>query len=108
MLDLGISKTSQIPEVPWHKSGLCYRAGYDLFFPIDKEDARYKNPKAKAICSTPCPVKSLCLQYALETECLYGVWGGTTRSERKRIMKHLAETGQTPKEWLESHGQDTR
>lgn len=103
LLGLDTSKTSRIPEPSFHKYGLCYQSGLELFFPDDKEDARAKTPKAKAVClSAPCPVRDVCLQYALETESQYGVWGGTTRSDRKRILKYLAETGITPGEWIDS------
>jgi WhiB family redox-sensing transcriptional regulator len=38
---------------------------------------------AKAVCAA-CPVKEQCLEYAL-TNREYGVWGGTTEAERRRI-----------------------
>ena len=39
---------------------------------------------AKELCSK-CPVKDLCLQYALETNEYSGVWGGVTPRERMRM-----------------------
>lgn len=101
LLDLATSRTSRIPEPVWHQYGNCYREGSALFFPDDKEDARSKTPKAKAVCAASCPVKDICLQYALETESQYGVWGGTTRSERKRILKYIEENDLTPEEWID-------
>ena len=92
---------NRIPDPPWFKNGLCHRTGLELFFPDDKEDARHKTPKAKAICATPCPVKDKCLQYALETNSQYGVWGGTTRTDRKRIQAEMKLMEMTPKEWIE-------
>jgi hypothetical protein len=57
----------------------------DLFFPEDEPD-RYERKKmvklAKGICSQ-CPVKILCLDYAVSAQ-MQGVWGGTTDFERKR------------------------
>jgi len=38
--------------------------------------------EAKAICEV-CPVKIMCLDYAVSAG-MQGVWGGTTESERKR------------------------
>jgi hypothetical protein len=58
----------------------------DLFFPEDEpnRDERKKLVKrAKAICSV-CPVKILCLDYAVSAG-MTGVWGGTTDFERKRF-----------------------
>lgn len=96
-----MSKTNRIPEPVFHRYGNCYRTGLALFFSDDKEDARIKTPKAKSVCAALCPVRDICLQYALETQSQYGVWGGTTRSERKRIQKYIEENGLTPQEWIE-------
>jgi len=40
--------------------------------------------KAKAICAT-CPAISKCLDYALENEIEFGIFGGTTPQERKAL-----------------------
>lgn len=42
--------------------------------------------KAKAICGH-CPAADPCLAWALENRTVIGVLGGTTYSERKRLMK---------------------
>ena len=49
----------------------------ETFFSASLVDA------AKAICS-PCPLKTACLEYALETN-YEGVWGGTTDEDRNTI-----------------------
>lgn len=43
---------------------------------------------AKALCKI-CPVQPQCLQYALETKQDWGIWGGTTVPERKRLLRGL-------------------
>lgn len=56
----------------------------DVFFPedySDPEDRLYATKVAKAICQT-CPIMDECFQYALETNQMHGVWGGTSASER--------------------------
>lgn len=57
-----------------------------LFFPEDlvgtAKDRREVADLAKAICEV-CPVKIMCLDYAVSAG-MQGVWGGTTESERKR------------------------
>lgn len=47
-------------------------------------DDYQRETAAKAICHR-CPVKSLCLEYALENDEVFGIWGGTTPSERRQI-----------------------
>lgn len=103
--DLGISETQRIPYPDWQRQGSCWRIGYDLFFPDSKDDARGKIPKAKKICAE-CPVKQRCLLYALQTESHHGVWGGTTRSERKKIADQLKEQGIEAEEWISRERRD--
>lgn len=51
-----------------------------MFFPPDdKPVARDFYRNAKAIC-VRCPVMDKCLEYGIEEN--YGVWGGTTPTER--------------------------
>ena len=40
----------------------------------------------KAVCAA-CPVKELCLEFALETREAEGIWGGTTARERRRLLR---------------------
>jgi len=42
--------------------------------------------KVKRICSE-CPVSFECLNFAIENEEQYGIWGGLTAKERKSIIK---------------------
>jgi WhiB family redox-sensing transcriptional regulator len=44
---------------------------------------------AKRICAA-CPVRQLCLDYALETREAHGVWGGLNETERRAILKRKA------------------
>ena len=44
---------------------------------------------AKRICAA-CPVRQLCLDYALETREGHGVWGGLNETERRAILKRQA------------------
>lgn len=56
----------------------------DVFFPedyADPEERKYATKVAKAICHT-CPIMNECFEYALETNQMHGVWGGTSAGER--------------------------
>lgn len=56
----------------------------DDFFPLQGQTARVR--RAKAVCAT-CPVQPECLQHALDTDEVNGVWGGLTARERFRLQR---------------------
>jgi WhiB family transcriptional regulator, redox-sensing transcriptional regulator len=75
----------------WRSRAACLSADPDLFFPISSSGpGRDQVAKAKAIC-TGCPVRQECLEYALATRQIHGVWGGTSEEER-----HLLRRSQGP------------
>ena len=41
--------------------------------------------KPKTICNNDCPARKACLAYALEEHIVFGVWGGYTERERRRL-----------------------
>lgn len=55
----------------------------DIWFPGRSKGPNGAN-EAKAICAG-CPVRKECLDYALENEMEYGIWGGTSPTERRRM-----------------------
>src|SRR5262245_26546364 len=59
----------------------------ELFFPRVKEGAQNVSAKGKKFC-TDCPVLSQCKIYAI-AHVVYGVCGGTTKSERDLYPKTL-------------------
>lgn len=62
--------------------GSCRGMDPDIFFP-DRGDSL---APAKEIC-VECIVKDECLEYAVEHGERFGVWGGTSERERRRIRK---------------------
>ena len=67
----------------WRAAGACAQADPDLFFPISSAGrALGQIAKAKAVCAV-CPVRQPCLEFALEHDLGYGIWGGTTPAERQ-------------------------
>jgi WhiB family transcriptional regulator, redox-sensing transcriptional regulator len=77
----------QIFPVDWQDHAEC-RGAHGVFFPGRGEDTR----ALKAICAS-CPVRECCLDHALANGEKWGVWGGTSERERRRIRKtrRLAE-----------------
>lgn len=71
----------------WRTLAACMSADPDLFFPISTSGpALSQVEQAKAICAG-CQVQQLCLDFALETGQVHGVWGGSTAEERQRVRQ---------------------
>lgn len=81
-LDLGLvsERTSAYEE--WTEGAMCAQTDPERFFPELGGTAA----DARKICSR-CEVKAACLEYALKNNEPYGVWGGLTRQERRRMKR---------------------
>jgi WhiB family redox-sensing transcriptional regulator len=67
----------------WWRSAACQEADPELFFPVAAHGpGARETARAKAVCAA-CRVRRQCLQYALATHQLHGVWGGTSEDERQ-------------------------
>jgi WhiB family redox-sensing transcriptional regulator len=67
----------------WWRSAACREMDPELFFPVGaRGPGAGEIDRAKAICAG-CRVRRQCLQYALATHQMHGVWGGTTEDERQ-------------------------
>jgi WhiB family transcriptional regulator, redox-sensing transcriptional regulator len=73
----------------WQEHGLCRTTDATVFFPPmhfePKPEREARETKAKAICAA-CPVQVECLEWALDTEEPFGVWGGHSELDRKHIL----------------------
>jgi hypothetical protein len=56
-------------------------ADYDPFF----AETREEEADALAMCGL-CPVRRACLAYAVETGQVFGIWGGKTQRELRRLI----------------------
>ena len=56
----------------------------DLFFPDNRTQEAERLHQLKAICSS-CIHEKECLEYALEKQIPYGVWGGSTPADRDTV-----------------------
>lgn len=72
-------------ERPWVVFSACRDKDGDLFFP----ESRSQEREALAICAT-CPVQLDCLEYALEADIRFGIWGGMTEKQRRRTARRGA------------------
>lgn len=51
------------------------------------EMSLYEQREAALFCNTACPVQKECLAHALDVGEEHGVWGGTTETERRLLMR---------------------
>jgi WhiB family transcriptional regulator, redox-sensing transcriptional regulator len=81
----------------WWRSAACREADPELFFPVAAHGpGAGEIARAKAVCAA-CRVRRQCLQYALATRQVHGVWGGTTEDERQlqgRRERELRDRGE--------------
>jgi len=78
----GLVELLGLPDSPWWWfAGLCAQTDPELFFPEKGGSTR----AAKRVC-TGCPVRAQCLEHALAHDERYGVWGGTSERERRRLQ----------------------
>lgn len=74
---------------PWMEDARCREALGDFWFP-DKGQGDVRTTRmAKAICHD-CPVAAACLDYALRTGEEWGIYAGTTPTERRRLRRRAA------------------
>lgn len=69
-------------ELAWQTDALCAQTDPEAFFPEKGGSTR----DAKKVCSA-CTVRSECLEYALANDERFGIWGGLSERERRRLRK---------------------
>jgi WhiB family transcriptional regulator, redox-sensing transcriptional regulator len=74
----------------WRAAGACLTADPDLFFPISTGGVGVKQvARAQQICAG-CQVRQECLDFAMRSGEMHGIWGGTTPEERIRQRREQA------------------
>jgi WhiB family redox-sensing transcriptional regulator len=66
----------------WQERALCAQTDPEAFFPEKGGSTR----EAKRICSG-CDVRAECLEYALAHDERFGIWGGLSERERRRLRR---------------------
>jgi WhiB family redox-sensing transcriptional regulator len=74
--------------VPFYDDAACRGANTDQFFVGVGESAQ----AAKRICEG-CKVKDVCRDWAIKYKITFGIWGGTTQRDRRKIAKELVTAG---------------
>ncbi|GAA2544261.1 WhiB family transcriptional regulator [Mycolicibacterium diernhoferi] len=68
----------------WQERGLCAQTDPEAFFPEKGGSTR----EAKRICQG-CEVRDRCLEYALANDERFGIWGGLSERERRRLKRGI-------------------
>ena len=69
-------------ELDWQERALCAQTDPEAFFPEKGGSTR----EAKRVCMS-CEVRGECLEYALANDERFGIWGGLSERERRRVKK---------------------
>lgn len=73
-----------LPPYTLVESASCAQTDPDAFFPEKGNDTRL----AKRVCAG-CLVRVQCLTWSLENPQRYGVWGGLSERERRKLTNEL-------------------
>jgi WhiB family redox-sensing transcriptional regulator len=65
------------------ETAVCSETDPEVFFPEKGGSTRM----GKAICEKSCDLTDECLAYALETKERFGIWGGASERERRKLLK---------------------
>ena len=79
-ISLGTEESDE--EQDWQERALCAQTDPEAFFPEKGGSTR----EAKRICSG-CDVRAECLEYALAHDERFGIWGGLSERERRRLRR---------------------
>ncbi|WP_417562212.1 WhiB family transcriptional regulator [Microbacterium sp.] len=66
----------------WQADALCAQTDPEAFFPEKGGSTR----DAKRVCAS-CEVRAQCLEYALQNDERFGIWGGLSERERRKLKR---------------------
>lgn len=76
------AETGEDTALAWQSESLCAQTDPEAFFPEKGGSTR----EAKKVCAS-CEVRTQCLEYALENDERFGIWGGLSERERRKLRK---------------------
>ncbi len=80
-----------IEQWEWQYEGACRTLDTEMFFHPDGErgpSRRNRAAEAKRICAG-CPVMMECRIHSFRAKEPYGVWGGLTEEERRKLLRDM-------------------
>jgi WhiB family transcriptional regulator, redox-sensing transcriptional regulator len=73
-------------DLSWQDRGRCAETDPDAFFPEKGGSTR----EAKRVCRS-CEVRGPCLRFALEHDERFGIYGGMSERERRRLKRQFGD-----------------
>jgi WhiB family redox-sensing transcriptional regulator len=83
-------EASEGDDRAWQDQANCLGVDPDLFFPERGASTR----EAKEVCKG-CEVRQQCLDYALANGEKFGIWGGLSERERRRLRRQRAQANRS-------------
>lgn len=75
-----------LPVLPaWYDDALCAQVDQDMFYP----EKGGSTVEAKRVCGM-CSVRQQCLDYALANHERYGIWGGVSERDRRKMERRAS------------------
>ena len=84
-IDLKTLPPNPSPPDIWQDQAACFGIDPDTFFPTSEEEAGRRSRSAR-----PATSSETCLAWALKNGERYGVWGGLTEQQRRRLVRFVA------------------
>lgn len=83
-MDVAPATIDEPADEQWQERALCAQTDPEAFFPEKGGSTR----EAKRICMG-CEVRDECLEYALAHDERFGIWGGLSERERRRLKRGI-------------------
>ena len=77
-------EAAEVETDQWQDRALCAQTDPEAFFPEKGGSTR----EAKRVCRS-CDVRTECLEFALENDERFGIWGGLSERERRRVKREV-------------------
>ena len=93
-LALVVVRAEDTGDLDWRDRALCAQTDPEAFFPERGGSTR----EAKRVCRS-CEVRAECLDYALANDERFGVYGGLSERERRRLKRNAPAAGLAGVTW---------
>jgi WhiB family transcriptional regulator, redox-sensing transcriptional regulator len=91
------------PDRDWRTQGACVDEDPELFHPAGKTGAYLVQARAaKKVCRR-CPVRQMCLGWALNAREMHGIYGGMDEDERQKLLRRTRriDAPRSDRKWVQ-------